>query len=201
MWICVYEDKRILGNYNFRNWGIPGNFFPELVHLSKRRLQKIFFRFTEANFFRFTEANFFRLTEASFFRLTETNFSFEQLSKQAANLLLVESNPATWNIPKLFQIDKTCISQIFSFYPSRINEMDLYLSKFFNWLWQGLNIRACNSPRTAWAGRSPQRWRWSCRKTWLIAQHDDLCYSYLYFCVDHLYFTSQITKKYSIMLC
>ena len=34
--------------------------------------------------------------------------------------------------------------------------------------------------------------------TW---QHNDFCYSYLYFCVDHLYFTSQITKKYSIVLC
>ena len=34
---------------------------------------------------------------------------------------------------------------------------------------------------------------------WLIAQPDDLCYSY--FCVDYLYFTSQITKKYIIVLC
>ena len=28
--------------------------------------------------------------------------------------------------------------------------------------------------------------------TWLIAQLDDLCYSYLDFCVDHLYFISSI---------
>ena len=34
-----------------------------------------------------------------------------------------------------------------------------------------------------------------------LPQPDDLCYSYLYFCADHLYFTSQITKKYSIVLC
>ena len=34
----------------------------------------------------------------------------------------------------------------------------------------------------------------------LIAQLDDLCYWYLDFYFDHLYFKSQITKKYSIVL-
>ena len=32
---------------------------------------------------------------------------------------------------------------------------------------------------------------------YLIAQQDDLCY----FCIDHLYFTTQITKKYSTAMC
>ena len=35
----------------------------------------------------------------------------------------------------------------------------------------------------------------------LVAQLDDLCYLYLDFCFDHLYFTIQITEKYSIVLC
>ena len=35
----------------------------------------------------------------------------------------------------------------------------------------------------------------------LIAQPDDLFYSYLYFCVDHLNLTARITGKYSYAMC